>query len=347
VARRAGVSRATASYALTRPDRVAADTLERVQAAMEELGYVRNNVARQLRVGHSPALGLILSNAANPNFAELAEGAEEEATRHGRFILVANCREDERRERDYIGFFEQQRVSGIIIAPVDEVPDQLVELGQRGTPFVLVGSSSLPHRYPAISGDNEQGGYLATSHLIAQGRRRLAFVGGPHHNVQSRWEGAQRAAGRHAGVHLEAIRVPQQTAQAGEAVARRLLERPRDQMPDGIFTGNDILALGLLHTLIGGGVHVPADVALVGYDDIPFAEIAIVPLTTVRHPSAALGAAAVRLLVGAEPEPVVEPDPRFAPRLIVRDSSLSRTAGVSRKRERDHGMRPPDSWASG
>ncbi|MBT2231461.1 LacI family DNA-binding transcriptional regulator [Nonomuraea sp. NEAU-A123] len=322
VAARAGVSRASVSYTFTQPNRVSPELRRRVLAAADELGYVGNDAARRLRVGHSLALGLLVSSTSNPVYAEIAAGAEAEAAAHGRFILVANSDENRERERAYINFLESQQVSGVVAAPVGDVPAELLGLRRRGTPFVLVGVAAGPHDYPAISGDNERGGYLAVSHLLAQGRRRLIFVGGTHHHVDLRLAGARRAVAESTEpATLEVIRVPVQTAKAGEEVSRALLERPKADLPDGIAAGNDLLALGLLHGLIMAGVRVPEELSLVGYDDIEFADFAIVPLTSIRHPSAALGASAVRILLGIEDEEDAEG--RFEPELVVRATSLS------------------------
>ena len=324
VADHAGVSRATASYTFTQPSRVSEPLRKRVLAAADELGYVGNDAARRLRMGHSLAFGLLISNTANPVYAEVAAGAEREASANGRFIIVVNSDDDPQRERDYVNFFESQQVSGIIAAPVGGVPPELLALREQGTPFVLVGLAEGPHDFPAISGDNEQGGYLAMRHLLEQGRRRLLFVGGPHPHVDARLAGAWRAlqeSGTDAA--LEVIRTSAQNARIGEDVAVELGERAAGERPDGIFAGNDLLALGLLHGLIGAGVSIPEELSLVGYDDIEFADFAIVPLTSIRHPSAALGAAAVRLLLGLETEANLEG--RFAPEIVVRATSLPTT----------------------
>ena len=298
--------------------------LKRVKVAINELGYVGNSAARQLRVGQSSVLGLIVSNATNPVFAELAAGANEEAARLGKFVLLANSGEDPKSERDFIRFFESQQVGGILIVPIGEVPDELLALRSRGTPFVLIGAPSKTDGYPWISGDDEQGGFIAAQHLLAQGRRRIAFVGGSHHHVAARYAGARRAIEKHGRqATLEFISVPQQSAKVGEKVGKSLLAKDNAAFPDGIFAGNDLLALGILHTLIGAGVKVPEDVSLIGYDDIEFADFSIVPLTTIRHPSFRLGAAAVRLLtetgVNSFDQQAV---PRFAPELIIRRTSL-------------------------
>ncbi|MDQ7992869.1 MAG: LacI family DNA-binding transcriptional regulator [Propionicimonas sp.] len=321
VANHIGVSRATVSYAFTSPGRLSPDMLSRVRAAVDELGYVRNTVARQLRVGRSQAIAFIVSNASNPHYGELALGAGDEAARTGHVVLIADSHENLDREREFIAFFAEQRVAGIMIAPIGEVPPELLDLQERGTPFVLVGVPPSPQAYPSISGDNVVGGYLATRHLIDQGRRRLLVVGGTHLNVDSRREGARRALAELGGEGaIEFIEVERQTAALGEDVARRLLARGRD-LPDGIFAGNDLLALGMLNVLIKAGVAVPEQVSLVGYDDIEFAGFAIVPLTTIRHPSDIVGASGVRMILGEE-EHSHGVEPRFAPKLVIRGTSL-------------------------
>lgn len=316
VAQHAGVSRATVSYALTQPSRLSDDMLERVRASIEQLGYVGNEAARRLRRGRSQALGLVVANSRNPIYAELAGGAEAEAARSGMFILLANAEDSVERERDYLRFFESQQVEGVLIAPVDSAPSEAFELRERGIPFVLLGAPDENPTYPTIEGNGRDGGRLATEHLLAQGRRRLLFVGGPHPQVGQRLQGAQEAlAGSDAS--LEVIRVPLQTARAGEQLADELLSR--GELPDGIFAGNDLLALGLLHRLIGAGVRIPEQLSLVGYDDIEFADFAIVPLTTIRHPNREMGAAAVRTLVGTEGD---HTSADFPAELIVRETSL-------------------------
>lgn len=318
VAAHAGVSRSTASYALTQPSRLSDELLARVRASISELGYVRNDAARRLRARRSMALGLVVANSRNPVFAELASGAEAEAARHGMFILLANADDSPEREREYLRFFESQQVEGVLIAPVGPVPGELVELSGRGTPFVLLGKPEAETVYPSVSGDGRSGGRLAAAHLIAQGRKNLLFVGGPHPQVHERREGAQSAVDAAGGsVAMECITVPLQTAALGEEIAERLLTRGK--LPDGIFAGNDLLALGLMHRLIAAGVSIPETLSLVGYDDIEFSEFAIVPLTSVRHAGDEMGAAAVRRLLDSD-SPAAEE--RFAPELMIRDTSL-------------------------
>ena len=332
VAALAGVSRATVGYTLTTPGRVSDEIRGQVQKAIEELGYKGNEAARQLRMGRSRAIALIVSNAANPVFATVAAGAERESARQGGFILLANSAEDVQREREYIAFFESQGVSGILIAPVLEVPPELPDLESRGTPFVLIGTQLEPHNYPSISGDDEQGGYLATKHLIEQGRRRLAFIGGPYRQIQNRYGGARRAAKEAKGVSLEWIDLPMQTVRAAEEAVNAMFSSPEGLPYDGIFAGNDLVAIGLLHRFVEGKVRIPEDLSLVGYDDIEFAATAIIPLTTIRHDSADMGAGAVRLLSEAIAGSLDASSPQsqqlYPPELVVRGTSRATQSSV-------------------
>jgi LacI family transcriptional regulator len=325
VAAHAHVSRASVSYALTQPDRVSEKTLAKVMRAAEELGYVGNDAARQLRVGHSRAIALLVPNAANPVYAEIASGAEGAAAERNRFIFLANSNGSIVRESQYIRFFESQRVTGILVAPIEGVPEALFELEEKGIPFVLFGAQPDDPTLPLVTGDDEIGGRLAIAHLVERGRRTLAFIGGPRVTIAKRIQGAVDEA-HEAGddVSLEVIEVGSQTVRTGEKAAAELLARGADRLPDGIFAGNDLIALGLLQQLIRAGIPVPERVSIVGYDDIEFAGSAIVPLTSIRHASAAMGDAAVRLLLGG-PRQSREKGADFQsshpPQLIVRAST--------------------------
>ena len=325
VAARAGVSRASVSYALNKPERASKEMLERVHRAAAELGYVGNDAARQLRVGHSRAVGLVVLDAVNPLFSAIAAGAEDSARKAKRYLFVTNSNQDLRRELEYIRFFESQRVSGLIVTPIADIPQALFAAEERGMPFVVIGETTNSLRTNFITGDDDRGGYLAVNHLIAQRRKRILMLTGPVGPVRRRITGAQRAADG-ANVSLELIHTEKPSIQSGEKAAARLLaERRRDELPDGIFAGNDLLAIGLLHHLLRNGVKVPQDISLVGYDDLEFAHTAMVPLTSIRLPTVEMGSTAVELVVSLAKKGNRDPhltQLRFAPELVVRDSSL-------------------------
>lgn len=325
VAEAAGVSVGTVSNVLNRPERVAAATVARVQDAISRLGFVRNDAARQLRAGRSNSIGLVVLDARNPFFADVARGVEERAAEHGLTVLVANSDEKADRERAHIDLFEQQRVHGVLITPVAESLPRLQRLRERGMPTVLVDRESQDGGFPSVAVDDVSGGRIAVEHLCAIGRRRVAFVGGPLslRQVSDRLEGAQRAVADRDDATVEFIGTNALTVEAGRDAGHRILERAPSARPDAVFAANDLLALGLLQALVmTGDVRVPEDIALIGYDDIDFASSAVIPLSSVRQPAALIGSTAVDLLMRiADDSAAVNDHVVFQPELVVRAST--------------------------
>ena len=328
VATLAGVSLGTVSNALNRPERLSPATLLRVQQAIDRLGFVRNDAARQLRAGHSRSMGLIVLDIGNPFFTDLAIGAEDRAFEQGFGVLLGNSQGNPKREAAHLDLFEEQRVRGVLVSPVAEIWPQLKRLRTREIPAVLVDRAISDTSFSSVSVDDIAGGTLAVAHLIALGRRRIAFVGGPTkiRQVAERLEGASRALDGVNGATLEVLGTQALTVLEGRRIAEVVVSRSEAKRPDAIFAANDLLAVGLLQGLsIFGRLRVPDDIAIVGYDDIAFAAAAVVPLTSVRQPSALLGRTAVDLLLaqahdpgGFAPQQVV-----FTPELVVRNSSAT------------------------
>ena len=326
VAERAGVSVGTVSNVLNRPEEVSSDSVERVTRAIEELGYIRNDAARKLRAGVSTTVGFVVLDGQNPFYNDVVRGAEDEATRHGIAILYGNTDEDVSRERMYLDLFQEQQVRGLLIAPYGDVTARLQRLRASGIAAVLVDRFSGDGRFSSVSVDSVAGGRLAVEHLIATGRRRIAFVGGPFdiRQVNDRLAGA-RAAAENAGSHvdLEVIATGAMTVDEGAAAGARLLARPRREWPDALFAANDLLALGLLQALVvDGRARVPDDIAIIGFDDIPFAGAAAVPLSSIRQPSRMIGRTALRIVLEEADDPDSIPRQTvFPPELIVRAST--------------------------
>ena len=300
VARLAGVSVGTVSNVLNRPDRVSADTVARVRAAIDELGLVRNDAARQLRVGHSSTVGLVVLDVGNPFFAELARGAEDAADAVGHSVILGNSDESATREAAYLDLFEEQRVRGVLISPIGDVTARLQKLREHGTRAVLVDRSGEGTGVSSVSVDDVAGGYLAAQHLLSLGRRRIAYLGAQFEirQVTDSLDGARRAVAEVPGATLEVVTAPGLTVVDGRSAGEQLVRRDVADRPDAVFTANDLLAVGLLQALVMvSTVRVPADIAIVGYDDIDFASAAIVPLTSVRQPARLLGETAVSILL--------------------------------------------------
>jgi LacI family transcriptional regulator len=326
VAKLAGVSVGTVSNVLNRPAEVSADSVTRVQRAIEQLGYRRNDAARQLRAGTSSTVGFVVLDGQNPFFSAVVRGAEDEASKNGIAILLGNTDEDSARERMYLDLFEEQRVRGVLISPYRDISPRLEQLRSRNIPAVLVDRFSGDGRFSSVSVDNVSGGRMAAEHLIQTGRSRIAFVGGPFdlRQVSDRLAGARVAveAAPH-DVGIEVVATSALTVEEGIAAGMRILGRPEREWPDAVFAANDLLALGLLQAFVGSGrLLVPQRIALIGFDDIAFARAAAVPLSSMRQPSRTIGATALRVLIEEADDPTLIPRQTvFQPELVVREST--------------------------
>jgi LacI family transcriptional regulator len=327
VARRAGVSLGTVSNVINRPEVVSAQNRALVLAAIEELGYVRSEGARQLRAGRSRIVGLLVLDMANPFFVEVARGAEHVSRAAGLRVMVCNSGQDPREEAEYLSLFVEQRVRGVLVTPADISGRNLDAFVQRGVPFVFVDRVVPQARACSVSVDDVTGGTLAATHLLETGYTELVFVNGPTHLAQcaDRLAGVRNAIAA-AGLPdtaLTVLPVDRLDVSSGRDAGARLLGlRHR---PTAVFCANDLLALGVLQTVFAAGVRVPQDMAIVGYDDIEFAAAAAVPLSSVRQPAYRIGATAAELLIDETGEN--SDDHRhqrvvFQPELVVRRSSM-------------------------
>lgn len=327
VAAAAGVSLGTVSNVLNNPGRVSPATRSRVEQAMVDLGFVRNESARQLRAGTSRTLAYVMLDATNPFFTDVASGIEETAEAADLALFMCNSRNSAVREKGYLDHLAEQRVQGILITPVDPESPTLDEVMHRGIPLVVVDRTRSRPGVCSVSVDDEHGGRLAVEHLVDQGHRRVAYVGGPTSigQVHDRWVGAGRAW-LEAGLpetDLVQLTTAALTVEEGRRAGERLLGLPTKRRPTAAVCANDLLALGLLQHLITSGRRVPDDLAIVGYDDIDFAAAAAVPLTSVRQPRQLLGARAASLLLDETGNPAHRHEQVvFTPELVARTSTL-------------------------
>ncbi len=338
VATRAGVSVGTVSNVLNRPDMVSGRTRQRVLDAIDQLGFVRNESARQLRNGRSRTLAYVLLDPGNPFFTDVARGAEEAARAAGLALFLCNSEEDPVREAEYLDVLLEQRVRGVLITPVDHHAERLRLMPQLGVPVVLLDrAADDPTTWCSVSVDDVEGGDLAVTHLLELGHTRIGFVGGPMSIAQvvDRRRGSERAFER-AGVPLDQLVHVETTAltvSEGRRAGERLLGLPKRRRPTAVFCANDLLAIGLLQEMMLQGVGVPDGMAIVGYDDIEFAAAAAVPLTSVSQPRHELGRRACELLLAEADEHAgragdtghVHRQVEFTPELVVRASSGRRS----------------------
>ena len=331
VAASAGVSVGTVSNVLNRPHLVSDETRGRVFEVIQRLGFVRNESARQLRAGSSRAVGLVVIDAANPFFMDVARGVEDTVQEAGGVVLLGNSAGDPQRERRYVELFEEQRVRGLLIAPTGLTPPDLSGLVRHGIPVVFLDRHPNGAPFSTVDVDDVAGGRIAVEHLLSQGHRRVAFVGGPSTlgQVHDRRRGAEDAVAarrRRGGLRLLAVSTPSLTVRSGREAAEELVAMPDSVRPTAVFAANDLVALGLLQGFSAHGLRVPDDVAIIGYDDIEFAAAAAVPLSSVRQPREGLGRRGAELLFeelrARESGEVIEPrHVSFQPELVIRRSS--------------------------
>jgi LacI family transcriptional regulator len=323
VATLAKVSIATVSNVLNRPHLVAPSTCSKVLQAIEELGFIRNETARQLRVGRSRTIGLVVLDITNPFFTDLARGVEDAANAEGLSVILCNTDEHVDKENRYLQLLAEQRVQGVLIVPVDIEGKWLSNLRDQRIPVVLLDRESPLLDQCSVSVDDVAGGRLAAQHLIALGHRKIAFI---YDNlampqVADRRAGAVREASR-SRVKISMIDGSPLNVAGGRRAGDRIAALAPDERPTAVICANDLIAIGLEHECIRRGIRVPVDLAIVGYDDIDFAESAATPLTSLRQPRHELGFTAAKLVL-EEAYGASEHRHRhvvFEPELVVRSS---------------------------
>ncbi len=323
VARRAGVSKSTVSRVLTNVDSVRPHTRARIEAAMLDLGYRPNALARGLVHGRTHTLGLVVFDLLNPFFGLLTRGVEGAAQERGYNVLIGDSAGSVVRQRACLAMLAERRVDGLLVAPFGARDEELAGIQAAGLRTVLVNSTiDDDAALSSVGVDNARGGYLAAHHLLALGHRRVGFLGDAHtvESCRERLSGYRRA---HQDVGIsDDPRLVVEDLDGMEAVrlaVHRLLALPRP--PTAICAVNDQFAIATLQALSLLGRRVPDDVALVGYDDIPVAAWLSVPLTTVAQPKEEQGRLAAGLLIDGVERPDT-PVQRVVlqPRLVVRQS---------------------------
>jgi LacI family transcriptional regulator len=327
VAREAGVSVGTVSNVLNRPHAVRDETRLRVQSAIGRLGFVRSETARQLRSGSSRVLALLVPDLRNPFFADVAAGVESAAGKAGLGAMVCNSAQDSRREAEYLDLLAEQRVHGVLVTAAGGLGRDLDALRSQDIPYVLVDQIDPGGDACSASVDDLEGGRVAVQHLLRAGHRSIVYIGVPFGLPQARERRAgANAALTEAGLSADAlieVGVERSDVAAGRDAGARLLGLPSG--PTAVFCANDLLALGVLQALFAAGVHVPQDIALVGYDDIDFAAAVAIPLTSVRRPAFTLGRRAAEMLIeetGPGRADHLHRQVILQPELVVRQSSL-------------------------
>ncbi len=299
VARAAGVHPSTVSRALHRADLpLRPETRRRVLAAVERLGYRPSALARSLRLRRTLTLGMLVPDITNPFFPPVIKGAEDAAQARGYNLILCNTEDLPEREATYLAVLRERQVDGLLIASSRMSDRVITALRRDGFPFVLVNRSARGAEL-AVTVDNRAGAGAAIAHLASLGHRRIGHLAGP----QMTTTGVERAAGVRAALRRHGLAAEPglwveseaYSEEAGYRAARWLLVR--EDPPTAIFGANDLIALGALRAAREAGLRVPQDVSLVGFNDIPQAELLEPALTTVRVPQYEMGEAAARMLI--------------------------------------------------
>ena len=303
VARRAGVSNAVVSYVLNNgPRGVAPDTRERVLAAIEELRYRPNAVARALKVRRTETFGLLVPDNSNPFFAELARAIEDVAYRAGHALVLANSNNDRERERAQLNALLDRQVDGLLLISVAS-GDGVDAAAVGTTPVVLLDRAPDGSSFSSVLVDNVAGADAATRHLVEHHGLAVDCLAGPGDvAVAADREAGWRRAMERAG-HATSGRVHHAgfTRQGGHATMAGLIATGRT--PEALFASSDLQAVGVLRAAHEAGLRVPEDLAVVAFDGTAESEYTHPPLTVVRQPIAAMAETAVALLLRAPTSP--------------------------------------------
>jgi LacI family transcriptional regulator len=323
VAAAAKVSPATVSRVLNGNEDVGADLRDRVRSAVSELGYRRNGPARSLRTRAAQVLALIISDVTNPFCTAVVRGAEDQANLAGYSVVLANADEDVAKEARYLEVAAAEQMAGVLLSPAARETSVGILL-ERGIPVVTIDRRLRAAPVDSVTVNNHEAARQAAEHLISQDCRRVGLVSGPARTTT----GASRLAGYRAALRA-AGRTPDPDlvaqgdfrTEGGYAATRQLLRQRRP--PDGLLFANNLMTVGGLRAIAEAGLAIPADIAVVGFDDASWATVLTPPLTVVAQPTYEIGQTAARLLlrrVDGEQFP-----PRHAvlrAGLIVRASSL-------------------------
>lgn len=329
VASEANVSATTVSRYLNNRIDLPQATRSRIDAAIKRLDYRPNMLAKRLSTGKTEMIGVVAPEIANPFFTNLVAAIEDEAEQHGYSVLLSSTRGIRSREIELIARLDDQHMDGLIL--MTNQPDEdgrLVERINRNSNIVLLDEDLPGYRGASVLADNADGAYQATRHLIEAGHTRIAHVGGPAGLMSAieRQEGFIRAMDE-SGLAPTHLLQGAYTLEFGTTAIDRIIAS--GNAPTAIFAGSDFVALGVMQRLSHYGLKVPHDLSIVGFDDMPLANMLATPLTTVRQPVREMGRRAFLTLMAALNGEQVQGQERLGTSLVRRQSVASISNGWS------------------
>ena len=330
VAQLAGVAPITVSRVINDSGYVSDETRRRVEAAIAELGYVPNRVARSLRSKQTHTLALILTDITNPFWTTVARGVEDVASADGFNVILCNTDESEPKENSYVRVLLQKQVDGFVLVPADRTSRSVTLIRKQQVPLVIL-DRTVPAPVDIVRSDSEGGAYLLTRHLLELGHRHIAMLSGPEEvsTAVDRAAGYRRAL-TEAGVSVDerTVRYRAFTQEGGYLMTQEVLTvRPR---PTALFAANNFIAIGAFRALREVGLRVPEDIALVAFDDLP-PTFTMEPFLTVAAQRAyEMGRRATQLLL----QRLIEATPGPAQEIILpTDLVVRRSSGRTIERE--------------
>ena len=326
VAEKAGVSASTVSRVVGHYGYVSEKTRRKIRAAIRELDYKPNAIARSMVTKSTRTIGLVITDITNPFFAHLVRGVEEVTWKNGYTLVLANTDENLERERAMVSTLQEKRVDGLIVVPASSNPaPHLNSLLLDGTPLVLMDRSVKDCGVDVVMVDNEHGAYQAVMHLIDQGYRRIAMIV-DNLDISTNTEriaGYQRAledGGAETDENL--VRSCQYTQQSAYTLVAEMLKSPTP--PTALFTASNFMTMGAIRAIQEAGLSIPEDIGLVGFDDVSWTTLNNPQLTVVSQPVHDLGkVAAQRLLARMQGDPIGPQEIRLKTHFIVRESGGS------------------------
>ncbi len=298
VAKHAGVSPITVSRVINNSDYVSDATRARVEAAIEELGYVPNMLGPSLRFKQTMTLALVLTDITNPFWTTVARGVEDIAQASGYSIILCNTDESQEKQDQYLDMLLRRRIDGIVLVPAQSAAEPVQTIQKHGVPVVVLDRQIPDLEVDIVRADSENGAYQLTAHLLELGHRQIAMLAGPEmvSTAQDRVSGYQRAL-EVFGLTADTARIywGAFTVKSGREMAlRALADRPE---LTAMFAANNFIAIGALQAIREKGLVVPDDIALVTVDDIPPAFTIDPFLTVARQPALEMGQQAAQLLL--------------------------------------------------
>jgi len=298
VAKRAGVAPITVSRVVNDSGYVSKETRSRVEAAVEELGYVPNMLGPSLRFKQTMTLAMVVTDIANPFWTTVTRGVEDIAQANGFSTILCNTDESEEKQEQYLHMLLRRRIDGILLVPASSSPEPIQLIQKQGIPVVLVDRRVPDVEVDVVQADSEKGAYQLAKHLISFGHQRITILAGPQSvsTAVDRVNGFCRALGD-AGLGICDTRVlwGSYTQESGyEMTKEALATTPK---PTALFASNNFIAIGALRALKEINYGVPEDIAMVAFDDIPLAFTIEPFLTVVTQPAREMGKQAVRLLL--------------------------------------------------